>query len=175
MNMTLMLDHSFQPVQIVDWKRAVTLWFQGKVEVIEEHDDEIHSVSFSMKIPSVVRMLYVGMKRSKKIPVKFTRANIFCRDAYTCGYCGEKKDTTELTFDHVNPVAQGGRKSWENIITACVECNSRKAGRTPQQAGMRLLKTPKQPVWSQVLTVTVGIRKTPDSWRDYLYWNVSLS
>lgn len=171
--LTLVLNSSYEPLQIVSWQRAVTLWCQGKAEVIEEHDEEIHSISFSMKIPSVLRMLTM-VRLKRKIPVKFTRANIFARDGCKCGYCGEKFPTEELTFDHVNPVALGGRKSWENIMTACVPCNSRKAGRTPGQAGMRLLKTPKQPVWSQVLTVTVGIRKTPDSWRDYLYWHTSL-
>jgi len=174
MNMTLMLDQSYTPIQVVGWQRAVTLLFQGKVEVIEEHDEEVHSISFAIKIPSVIRML-TRLKTKRKVPVKFTRANIFARDGCKCGYCGEKKDTTELTFDHVNPVSQGGKKSWENIITACVECNSRKAGRTPQQAGMRLLKTPKQPVWAQVVTVTIGLRKTPDNWASYLYWTTELT
>jgi len=174
MNMTLMLDQSYTPIQVVGWQRAVTLLFQGKVEVIEEHDEEVHSISFSIKIPSVIRML-TRLKSKRKVPVKFTRANIFARDGCKCGYCGEKKETCELTFDHVNPVSQGGRKTWENIITACVDCNSRKAGRTPQQAGMRLLKTPKQPVWAQVVTVTVGLRTTPANWRDYLYWTAELT
>lgn len=173
-SMTLMLDQSYIPIQVVGWQRAVTLLFQGKVEVIESHDDEIHSVSFSMKIPSVIRLLFT-QRFKRKIPVKFTRANIFARDGCKCGYCGEKFSTEELTFDHIVPVAQGGRKEWTNIITACVECNSRKAGKTPQQAGMRLLKIPKQPVWAQVVTVTVGLRQTPDAWRSYLYWTAELT
>lgn len=172
--MTLMLDQSYTPIQVVGWQRAVTLLFQGKVEVIETHDEEVHSISFAIKIPSVIRML-TRLKSRRKVPVKFTRANIFARDGCKCGYCGDKFPTEELTFDHVNPVSQGGRKTWENIVTACVDCNSRKAGRTPQQAGMRLLKTPRQPVWAQVVTVTVGLRQTPENWASYLYWTAELT
>mgnify|MGYP001562689406 FL=1 len=171
---TLVLNHSYEPLQVVGWQRAVTLLFQGKAEVIEEHDTEIHSISFSMRIPSVLRMLSM-VRLKRRVPVKFTRANIFARDGCKCGYCGDKFSTEELTFDHVVPVTQGGRKEWTNIITACVDCNSRKAGRTPQQAGMRLLKAPKQPVWAQVVTVTVGLRQTPENWRDYLYWTAELT
>jgi 5-methylcytosine-specific restriction endonuclease McrA len=170
---TLLLDNSFQPIQVVGWQRAVTLLWQGKVEVLEEHEEEIHSISFTMKIPSVLRML-MPVKLKRKVPVKFTRLNIFTRDGWKCQYCGEKFESEELTFDHVVPVAQGGKKTWENIATACVECNSHKEGRTPQQAGMKLLKKPKQPIWAQVVTVTVGLRTTPENWRDYLYWNASL-
>lgn len=174
MHMTLLLNNTYEPLQVVGWQRAITLLWQGKVEVLEEHEEEIHSISFSMKIPSVLRML-MPVKLRRKAPVKFTRLNIFTRDGFTCQYCRERFESEELTFDHVVPVAQGGKKSWENIVTACVSCNSKKEGRTPEQAKMKLLKKPKQPVWAQVVTVTVGLRKTPDNWRDYLYWNCELS
>jgi 5-methylcytosine-specific restriction endonuclease McrA len=168
-----MLNSSFEPVNIVGWRRAVTLLFQGKCEVLEEHQEEIRSISFTMKVPSVIRMLFPS-RMKRKVSVKFTRANIFHRDRFMCQYCGGKKETEELTFDHVVPVSQGGKKSWENIVTACVDCNSRKEGRTPEQAKMPLLKKPRQPVWAQVVTVTMGIKKTPETWRDYLYWTVEL-
>jgi 5-methylcytosine-specific restriction endonuclease McrA len=172
--MTLLLNNSYEPLQVISWQRAITLLWTDKVEVLEEHEEEIHSISFSMKIPSVLRMLLpVHLKR--RAPVKFTRLNIFTRDGFKCQYCAVKFESEDLTFDHVVPVSQGGRKSWENITTACVPCNSRKEGRTPQQAGMKLLKKPKQPVWAQVVTVTMGIRKTPETWSDYLYWNVELT
>jgi 5-methylcytosine-specific restriction endonuclease McrA len=173
-HMTLLLNNTYEPLQVISWQRAITLLWTNKVEVIEEHDEEIHSISFSMKIPSVLRML-LPVRIKRRAPVKFTRLNIFTRDGFTCQYCAQKFESEELTFDHVVPVAQGGKKSWENIATACVGCNSKKEGRTPQQAGMKLLKKPKQPVWAQVVTVTIGLKKTPDSWRDYLYWNAELS
>ncbi len=172
--MTLLLNNTYEPLQVVGWQRAVTLLWSDKVEVLEEHEEEIHSISFSMKIPSVIRML-LPVRIKRRAPVKFTRLNIFTRDGFKCQYCGNKFESEELTFDHVVPVSQGGKKTWENIATACVTCNSRKEGRTPEQARMKLLKKPKQPVWAQVVTVTMGLRKTPDTWRDYLYWNCELT
>jgi len=80
--------------------------------------------------------------------------------------------TAELTFDHILPISPGGRKTWENIVTACWRCNNRKSGRTPKEAGMRLLKRPVRPRWNQVAAVTSDIRDAPDSWRDYLASNV---
>lgn len=174
MTNTLLIDQCYTPLNVISWQRAVTLLWQGKCEVLEEHDEEIHSISFSMKIPSVVRML-MPVRIRRRAPVKFTRLNIFTRDGFKCGYCGEKFETEELTFDHVVPVSQGGKKTWENIITACIDCNTRKEGRTPEQAKMKLLKKPKQPVWAQVCTVTIGLRKAPENWASYLYWNVELT
>ena len=80
----------------------------------------------------------------------------------------------DLTFDHVVPVAQGGRKDWENIVTCCVRCNRHKGGRTPSEAGMRLVRTPRRPDSAPAIRITVGLRNAPESWRDYLYWNVEL-
>jgi hypothetical protein len=82
--------------------------------------------------------------------------------------------TSELTFDHVVPVAQGGRKDWENIVTCCVTCNRRKGGRTPAEAGMHLVKYPKRPESVPAIRITIGLRNAPDSWRDFLYWNAEL-
>ena len=173
MEMALLLNATYEPLQVINWQRAITLLWQGKVEVLEEHDKEVHSISFTMKLPSVVRMLQM-VRVKRRSPVKFTRLNIFTRDGYTCQYCGDKFKSEDLSFDHVVPVAQGGKKTWDNIATACVDCNTRKEGRMPAQAGMRLIRKPKQPVWAQTITITVGIKNTPDSWRDYLYWNAVL-
>ena len=91
-------------------------------------------MSFSIKLPSVIRLLrYIKIKRRFDY-VPFSRANIYARDNHSCQYCGEAFPTSELTFDHVVPVAQGGRKDWENIVTCCVTCNRRKGGRTPAEA-----------------------------------------
>jgi 5-methylcytosine-specific restriction endonuclease McrA len=173
MTMTLLLSQAYEPLQVVTWQRAITLLWSGKVEVLEEHEEEIRSISFSMKIPSVVKML-MPVRMRRKAPVKFTRLNIFTRDGFKCQYCAEQFDSEDLTFDHVKPVAQGGTKTWENIVTACVPCNSKKEGRTPEQAKMKLLKKPKQPTWAQVVTVTIGLKRTPETWRDYLYWTAEL-
>ena len=104
----------------------------------------------------------------------FTRANIYRRDDYECQYCGGAFASEDLTFDHVVPAAQGGRRDWTNIVTACVPCNTRKGACTPQEAGMLLRRTPRKPVASPVFRVSLGIRQTPASWRDYLYWHAEL-
>ena len=174
MEQTLLLNASYEPLKIVHWQKAVTLWCQGKVEVISVYDREIRAVSISFKLPSVIRLLrYIKIKRRFDY-VPFSRANIYARDDHRCQYCGDGYSTNELTFDHVLPVAQGGRKDWENIVTCCVTCNRRKGGRTPAEAGMHLLRMPKRPASAPAIRITVGLRNAPDSWRDYLYWNVEL-
>jgi 5-methylcytosine-specific restriction endonuclease McrA len=169
---TLVLSQSYEPINIVSWKQAITLLFLGKAEVIEEYDRNIKTTSIVIKIPSVVRLL-AAFRRHKK-PVKFSRINIYGRDKYTCQYCGVRHSIGDLTYDHVVPRAQGGKTMWTNIVTCCEDCNRRKANRTPEQAGMRLLKAPVQPTASPVLVVAVSRESVPDAWRDYLYWTSEL-
>ncbi len=173
METTLLLNASFEPLKIINWQRAITLLFAGKVEVIEEYSKEVHSVTFSMKLPSILRLLkYVKVRKSRM--VKFSRANIYARDKYSCQYCNAVFNSEELTFDHVIPVSRGGTKSWENIVTACVECNRKKGGQTPEEAGMKLVHRPVAPDWVPSVSLTLVFKNAPESWRDYLYWNVEL-
>src|SRR5438093_4181841 len=126
MEQTLLLNATYEPLKIVHWQKAVTLWCQGKVEIVEVHDREIHAVTFSFKMPSVIRLLrYIKIKRRFDY-LPFSRANIYARDDHRCQYCGDGFPTNELTFDHVLPAAQCGRKDWANIVTCCVTCNRRK-------------------------------------------------
>jgi 5-methylcytosine-specific restriction endonuclease McrA len=174
MEQALLLNASYEPLKVVNWQKAITLWCQGKVEVIAVHDREIRAVSFSLKMPSVIRLFrFVRIKRRFDY-VPFSRANIYARDDHTCQYCNEDFLTQELTFDHVVPVAYGGRKDWENIVTCCVRCNRRKGGRTPNEAGMQLVRHPRRPNSTPAIRITVGLRNAPESWRDYLYWNAEL-
>lgn len=174
MEQTLLLNATYEPLKVVDWRKAVTLWCQGKVEVISVYDREVRSVSLSFKLPSVIRLLrYISIKRRMDY-VPFSRANIYARDHYACQYCARPFPTNDLTFDHVVPVAQGGRKDWDNIVTCCVTCNRRKGGRTPGEAGLHLVRQPRRPERAPAIRVTIGVRTAPDSWRDYLYWNVEL-
>jgi 5-methylcytosine-specific restriction endonuclease McrA len=173
MEHTLLLNATYEPIKVISWKRAMTLWVQERVEIIETHDREVRAVTFSFKLPSIVRLLrFVKVRNLHQ--VRFSRANIYWRDGYRCQYCASTFDPEDLTFDHVVPVAQGGRRSWENIVTACVPCNRRKDARTPAEAGMTLLKPPRRPAASPRFRATFGVRHTPESWRDYLYWNVAL-
>lgn len=170
---TLLLNATYEPLRVISWQRAVILWFEEKVEVLEEYNDfDLTSVSITIKCPAVVRLLsYVS---SKKHRVKFSRVNVFARDNYTCQYCGKQPGTSQLTYDHVLPRSKGGKTVWENIATCCIGCNSRKADRTPAGARMVLLSKPIKPDWSPRTKLIVALPKTPDCWRDYLYWNQEL-
>ena len=174
MELTLLLNASYEPLRVVHWQKAITLLWQGKVEVLEVYDRDIHGVSISFKLPAVMRLLNLVKLKDGHRAVKFSRINIFTRDRHTCQYCNHKFKSEDLTFDHVVPIAKGGRKTWENIVTACWRCNNRKSGRSPGEAGMRLIRKPIKPRWNPLITITVGIRNAPQSWRDYLYWNMEL-
>jgi 5-methylcytosine-specific restriction endonuclease McrA len=174
MEQTLLLNATYEPLKVVHWRKAVTLLCQGKVEVISEYDREIRSVTFSFKLPSVIRLLRLVRIKRRFDHVPFSRLNIYARDEYTCQYCGQVHATSELTFDHVTPVAQGGRKDWENIVTCCVTCNRLKGGRTPEEAGMRLIRVARRPERAPAIRITIGLRNAPESWRDYVYWNLEL-
>lgn len=175
MEQTLVLNASFEPLKIVDWQRAITLFYRGKVEIVAEHEREVRSVSFTFKLPSIVRLLKFVRIRGRDDVVPFTRTNIYARDGYTCQYCGETFADRDLTFDHVIPAAQGGGKGWLNIVTSCMPCNRKKGARTPEEAGMSLLRHPTRPTKvALLLRVTLGLRTAPKAWRDFLYWNVEL-
>ena len=144
MEQTLVLNADYFPLDVVNWQRAMTLWCQGKVEIVERHDREVWSVSFSFKLPAVIRLLHrVSTKRRPE--VQFSRANIYTRDNYTCQYCKIQHKTEDLTFDHVLPVARRGQRTWTNIVTCCLPCNRKKGSQTPEEAGMHLVRRPKRP------------------------------
>jgi 5-methylcytosine-specific restriction endonuclease McrA len=167
----LFLDNDWQPLRVEPWTRAVTDMFLGKVEVIEySRDRTIRAVSRELPMPAVVRVL--RRFRRDRQAIRFSRVNIYARDAFTCQYCGQRQVTEELTFDHVVPRSAGGTTTWENIVTCCVPCNRAKANRTPAQARMHLLRRPMKPRYMPVVTVLMGRRQVPDEWRPY--WNVTL-
>jgi len=172
MEKVLLLNLTYEPLKIINWKKAVTLLLLGKVEVLEEYNKEVHAVSFKIKLPSVVRLL--KLVKWKKAPVKFSRQNIYERDNYSCQYCGRHMPPEDLTYDHVIPKSRGGKTVWTNIVTCCVDCNRKKGGRTPEEAGMSLIRPPVEPKWTPSVKITVGFREVPTSWKDYLYWHVEL-
>ena len=180
---TLVLDPAWLPVARVSWQRAITLLWEGKVEVIEEYEDKIvRSVTLEVRVPSVIRFLKgrVGHRPA----IRFSRQNVFLRDGGRCQYCGQRVLREHATYDHVVPRVQGGATRWENVVIACVPCNQRKGGRTPVQAKMHLLSTPVRPrSLPGGLVFTFRFHKgMPDCWRAYLrdavasvtYWNAEL-
>jgi 5-methylcytosine-specific restriction endonuclease McrA len=167
MDATLMLTQSYVPHRIVTWQRAVTMFFDDKVEVLADYGLPLRSPSITIMMPAVVRMLHP--LRARRKGVKFSRVNVLCRDGYVCQYCGRSASPRELTFDHVVPRAQGGRTHWENIVTACVRCNSNKGARTPAEARMPLRKPPYRPRELPIAGPQLHLgRGVPDVWKDWI-------
>lgn len=133
----LLINASYEPLRILHCKRALTMIVKGtaEIELGREHD-----VRPGLRMPSVIRL-----RRYVHVPIRtkvLTRKNIYMRDDYRCQYCSEKFRGEDLSWDHVLPRCQGGRDEWENLVTCCKRCNHRKAGRTPEEAGMPLLRRP---------------------------------
>ena len=166
MEPALLLNATYEPIKIISWKKAITLLFLGKVEMLERHDRDIRTLHRSYALPSVVRLQ--RRVRVPRRPVQFSRHNIYRRDDYTCQYCARVFAPQQLTFDHIMPRSRGGDKSWVNIVTACQRCNRFKGNRTPEEANMPLLRLPKEPRWSPFsLDGTLGV--TPENWKPYLW------
>jgi 5-methylcytosine-specific restriction endonuclease McrA len=137
----LVLNQGYEPHDVCRTRRAIVLVCCGKAELVEDSRGEVHTVSRSFAIPSVIRL--TQRVRRPFHERRLTRLEVFVRDGYACQYCG--RATRELTLDHVVPRSQGGGHSWENVVSACKTCNRRKGGRTPEQAGMKLLSVPRAP------------------------------
>ncbi|MCA9296551.1 MAG: HNH endonuclease, partial [Phycisphaerales bacterium] len=124
--------------------------------------------------PKIIRLF--GYDRLPRQDVKLNRRNLYARDGSRCQFCGKKFSTRELTLDHVVPRVQGGQHTWENLVCACVRCNSRKGGRTPDQANMALIRQPVRPKRNPAITLSLGKAKYA-SWKAFLndaYWTVEL-
>jgi 5-methylcytosine-specific restriction endonuclease McrA len=171
MESVLLLNASFEPLRIIDWKRALTLLFAGKAEVVEEYNREIRSVSLTIRLPAVVRLL--NLIRVKASGIKFSRQNIYARDQYECQYCGGRPPLMDLTYDHVIPRSRGGATDWTNIVTCCITCNRKKGGKALEQSGLSLRHLPKKPSWQSSGAIALSLRNPPESWRDYLSWYVT--
>jgi 5-methylcytosine-specific restriction endonuclease McrA len=160
----LVLNQSYEPLNICRVRRAIPLLFSGKAEMLENGLGFIHTVRTSIAIPSVIRLDYVVRRPRKRR--RMTRLEIFNRDSYTCQYCGQV--SSQLTLDHVSPRHQGGQHTWENVVSACVRCNRRKAGRTPEQAGMKLKQLPGPPKNSYSFYIPHKYQATKADWQKYL-------
>ena len=160
----LVLNQNYEPLNVCQARRAVVLVYHGKAEMLENGSGFIRSVNHVLPLPSVIRLAYL-IKRPRPRP-KLTRVEIFNRDRYTCQYCG--KETRQLTLDHVIPRYQGGEHTWENVVSACVRCNRRKAGRTPEQAEMRLLHPPFPPQGNILFYIPYHYLQTQSGWQKYL-------
>jgi 5-methylcytosine-specific restriction endonuclease McrA len=163
---TLLLTPWMTPHRVISWQRAIVLFFSGKVEVLEEYDEEIRAPSITIRTPAVVRLTKGNV--SIKNAIRFTRLNVFTRDGFRCQYCGERKDMNALNYDHVTPRVRGGKTNWENIVTSCYACNDRKGSRTPFEAGMKLLRKPIKPSSLPHVPILRPGREVPEPWRFYV-------
>jgi len=160
----LVLNQSYEPLNVCRARRALSLIFSGKAEMLENGTGYIHTANRVFPLPSVIRLAYL-VKRPRPQP-KLTRVEIFNRDHYTCQYCG--KQSHQLTLDHVIPRHQSGRHTWENLVSACASCNRRKAGRTPEQAHMKLLSKPARPTGSIAVNIFSHSQEMQSYWLKYL-------
>ncbi len=196
----LLLNRLYMAVRVITAQRALSMVYRELAEIVAVEDgqflsydfgdwievsaakarfepeqhDWISTVRFQIAVPKVVRLL--GYDRLPRSDVKLNRRNLFARDHNTCQYCGKRYPMSELSVDHVVPRSQGGTTCWENVVCACVRCNVRKGGRTPEQARMGLMHRPKRPRRSPVLTIKLSDSKYA-SWKqflDFAYWNVEL-
>lgn len=178
----LVLNRSFLPIHVTSVRRAFSLIFCGGAQAVDtsyqtfDFDawlqrpappdaDTIGTVSGGIPIPRVILLRYYD--RMPKRQVRFSRVNIFSRDRFTCQYCGQNPQRSELNLDHVVPRSQGGRTTWENVVCCCVACNRRKGGRTPAQAGFRLPRNPVRPRWTPLLSVAPSKVRYRE-WRPFL-------
>lgn len=198
----LKLSSGYEPLEKIPWEAAMRLLLLGKAEVLEEYVDqhartlrlppwlaeaaearipERHEpdcvVTVTWRLPSVIRLL---KQAPRKRTVKFSRQNMYTRDAGRCQYCGHGVSHAKSTYDHVIPRSKGGKTRWENIVIACHDCNQKKANRTPEEAGMKLLRKPIRPTKAvDVATLTIAWHDgMPESWRqwirDQVYWTGEL-
>ena len=168
---SLLLNASYEPLRVITWQRAVVLLVKDKVEVLASYDRTIRGVRVTLDMPSVLRLLNRVRLARRGHQVPFSRSNIYLRDKYQCQYCSRRFHSSALTFDHVIPVSQGGRKIWENIVTCCIDCNRRKGGKTPRQAGLPLMRPPRRPASLPAQAIVYGMNEVPSSWQDYLSWS----
>lgn len=148
---TLVLNAGFEPMQLISWQRALCLVLTQKAEVVAQYSAVARSVSQSMQLPSVVRLVRYVQVVSRFTFVRCTRKNILLRDHYQCQYCGIRCRPGAISVDHVVPRCRGGKTTWNNVVAACHACNRRKGAATPEAVGMALLRPPRRPAWRDMM------------------------
>ncbi|HYR96618.1 MAG TPA: HNH endonuclease [Candidatus Binatus sp.] len=188
----LVLNRSYLPIHITVVRRALSLLYQGIARAVDDQyrtfdfaswldlaaeEDSIGLVNRAIRVPRVI--LLQGYDRIPRRYVRFSRFNIYSRDQNRCQYCGRQFPRAELNLDHVVPRSKGGTSIWDNVVCSCHRCNRLKGGRTPAEAGMRLIRQPRRPQWTPFMTETYSLRRYKE-WMPFLsavdaaYWNTEL-
>lgn len=168
---TLVLTVGYEPVNVVNWRRAFCMVFTERATVVEEHEKMVRSPQRSFRAPSVIRLSRSVERHRPK--VKRSKRSLFERDSFTCQYCNKRFQPDELTVDHVLPKSLGGTMDWSNSVTSCKACNNAKGNKMPHEAGMKLIRPPVVPRTEPYLLIRriLGNRVSPE-WIPYLFWDV---
>jgi len=164
----LVLNASYEPINVCAARRALVLVLKGVASAEEESIQHIHTARTSFRVPSVIRLL-----EYRRIPHQtraLSRKNILMRDRYTCQYCHRTLPSGELTLDHVVPRSRAGESNWENLVACCNPCNNRKGSRTPEEAGMRLARQPRPFSLHTSRHLMRLLGKSDEQWRKYLFY-----
>jgi 5-methylcytosine-specific restriction endonuclease McrA len=164
----LVLNASYEPINICAARRALVLVLKGVASAEEETPLSIHSTRRNVRLPSVIRLL-----EYRRIPHQtraLSRKNILMRDRYTCQYCHKVLPSGELTLDHVIPRSRAGESAWENLVACCHHCNNRKGNRTPEEAGMKLARAPRPFSLHTSRHLMRLLGKSDEQWRKYLFY-----
>jgi 5-methylcytosine-specific restriction endonuclease McrA len=159
----LVLNASFEPINVCTVRRAIVLILKSKAEVIDEHEIQVHAERMSMTRPSVIRLRTYVHIPYQSFRRKITRRAVFARDGWECQYCGRRGS---LTMDHVIPRSKGGDTSWENVVACCATCNRRKGDRSVAQSGMKLSARPMAP--HPTIFIHVASPSIPTQWLPYV-------
>lgn len=179
----LLLNRHFAPVSVTSVRRGIVLLFAGVALAVDERgdshdfdtwrslpvrvtDDGLPVVGGALRIPRVLHL--IRYDRAPRFGVRLTRRNLLLRDNYRCQYCGDEPGVRELNVDHVVPKSRGGRDTWDNLVISCRDCNLEKGKRTPDEAGMRLLRAPAKPGWSTAAHIALTTRMPFTEWRPFL-------
>ncbi|PRY12332.1 5-methylcytosine-specific restriction endonuclease McrA [Pontibacter ummariensis] len=158
----LILNQDFSAIAVCSVQKAFLLVFLEKAEMVSKASNAfLHTVSMTYPVPSVIRL-----QRYVRVPyygIALSRHNVMRRDSYSCQYCGAVKN---LTLDHLLPRSRGGETKWQNLVTACSRCNSRKGDRTPEEAGLKLIRKPSRPSLKTFLQL--HLNHSNQDWRVYL-------
>lgn len=164
----LVLNTSFEPINVCTVRRAVVLVLKGVARTEEKSPRMLSSASLQIPVPSVIRLLeYIHIPFERK---SLSRKNILLRDHNTCQYCGSIFPPQELTLDHVLPRARGGSSTWDNLVACCRRCNNRKGSQTPDEAGMSLLKKPQAFSLNVNRQIMRYLGRADENWRKYLFY-----
>jgi 5-methylcytosine-specific restriction endonuclease McrA len=173
----LVLDSRYEPVKIVTMEIGFVLLYAGRVTAVVESKRALQSVSRSWPVPWIVRLEGCRPRNKRLNGPRFSRQNVYLRDGFRCQYCHWSGSTSSLTLDHLLPCAKGGKTTWENIVTACRECNTKKGSKTIEELGIRLQRPPSRPqLHPQALfALKYGIttQNAPVLWLPYLDLAVS--